>query len=127
MHRCQRSQSYSQRIASRRRGLSTSTLFSRSPPPGPEPCLEASCHERFQICYETVHGEGEEMKDVKGCERAGESPNTGKVDSLQGRLYIAGTAGGLHRPELQRRLVAVLRLDFVMASRFVFSLLCITG
>ncbi|GKB30412.1 hypothetical protein Tco_0869813 [Tanacetum coccineum] len=35
--------------------------------------------------------------------------------------------GVLHSQSCQRRLVAVLRLDFVMASRFVFSLLCITG
>ncbi|GJY51699.1 uncharacterized mitochondrial protein-like protein, partial [Tanacetum coccineum] len=40
---------------------------------------------------------------------------------------ITGTAGNRYSQSCKRRLVAVLRLDFVMASHFVYSLLCITG
>ncbi|GJR63337.1 putative reverse transcriptase domain-containing protein [Tanacetum coccineum] len=56
---------------------------------------------------------------------------TGKVMTLQGGRYLlTGTAGTPLRSctaELQRGWLAVLRLDFDRASRFVYSLLSITG
>ncbi|GKG21788.1 hypothetical protein Tco_0384383, partial [Tanacetum coccineum] len=53
-----------------------------------------------------------------------------RLDDEQGQRQLLASRvplGVLHQRTCQRMLVAVLRLDSVMASRFVFSLLSVTG
>ncbi|GJR81749.1 hypothetical protein Tco_0152534 [Tanacetum coccineum] len=85
---------------------------------------------------ETDRRRREEMRELRAADRAGSDGLKGQVDDITGVGYgIIGKAGTVGVYATARNLerggcvlvVAVLRLDFDRASRFVYSLLSITG